>query len=66
MHRVLIRLLMALIGGIVNRIRGGGLTDLAWNRNWVREGEEKGIKSFSKILYDTLFAVYFSVLLSQT
>jgi len=65
-------LLIAFIGAITNRIRGGGLTNLLWSLKIAIgskavsfEKHEKFWKSFSKNLHDVIFASVFFWLLNQ-
>jgi hypothetical protein len=53
-------IITAFVGLIMNRIRGGGLTDFVWQRNLINEKDERFIKPFSKILHDVVFALIFS------
>ena len=53
-------LIAAFIGLVMNRVRGGGLTDFSWKENWINEKDESFIKPFSKILHDFVFASLFA------
>ena len=61
----MIVLIAAFIGSIFNRIRGGGLTNLAWKLNWAHEGDETFWKSFSKIINDVVFGLFFTLALNE-
>jgi len=61
---MLYNLFAAIIGCVFNRIRGGGLTDLAWKMNWAHEGDETFWKSFSKIINDVVFGLVFTFALN--
>ena len=56
-------LLIACIGAIMNRVRGGGLTNLAWKQNWANEGDETFWKKFSKHSNDVTFGLIFTYLI---
>ena len=56
-------LIKAALGALMNRIRGGGLTDFVWKYNIADEGDETFWKSFSKISNDLVFALTFCFIL---
>lgn len=52
-------LIIAIVGAVMNRVRGGGLTTLAWEQNWTNEGKEHPTKSIGKIGNDVIFSLMF-------
>jgi len=54
----------AIIGSVINRVRGGGLTNLSWDMNWTNDKKESPTKSIGKHLNDLVFAGIFSYLIT--
>lgn len=56
-------IIIALLGALLNRVRGGGLTDLVWKYNIAHERDETFWKKFSKHSNDIVFGLVFSFLI---
>lgn len=52
----------AVIGMVANRVRGGALTNLSWDMNWINEGKESPTKTIGKHLNDLVFGGLFAYL----
>lgn len=51
-------ILVIILGGIMNRIRGGTLTDIAWRYGWLQKPNEVPfVKDFNALVYATIFSI---------
>jgi len=57
---------IALLGALINRLRGGSLVNLSWRLKLIPRGEEGFVKCFAKNLNDFVFASTFSLLLDAS
>mgnify|MGYP003638288264 FL=1 len=54
-------IIIAIVGALMNRVRGGYLTTPSWKMNWTNEGVESPTKSIGKIGNDVIFSLFFTL-----